>query len=291
MKHGGLSKVTKAPTGSCFGFRRLREDQNDESPFTVADWVRLAAKADIIGLCAALPARQTPTMLSTRARRQDARIQHAIIECIHCAQEKRKCEEAALDRLLVVNSLGRPSWSGYVIAQACLFRKFGRVREAIETEEADECHDVYRGDGPEDGPVPLLELVDTMYFKAARTGLSVAKILTVFLTWAKPFVRRQVRLWMDSHRYIRAFEEAFPGVGRAADDCAGFICWLKRWQEESGHEDLFEMPDLGGEDDVDTLLRQPTMVLGEELPDFEGQPSASETSQMCSSIIVRSTVG
>ena len=133
-----------------------------------------------------------------------------------------------------------------------------------------------------------------MYIKAARTGLSVAKILTVFLTWAKPFVRRQVRVWMGSHRYIRAFEEAFPGVGRSSDDCAGFICWLKRWEEEAGHDDLFEMPALDGEEDQEKLLRQPTMVLGEELPDFDGQPSASETFLRCvrlSSSFVACTIG
>lgn len=149
--------------------------------------------------------------------------------------------------------------------------------KVIEDAEPDQGNEVYLGDGPQDGPVPLENLVDTMFLKSQRTGIDFTKILTVFLVWAKPYVRQQIRKWMDEHPFIKEFETQFQTQRRTAEDCATFIAWLKQWAEdEPEHDGLFLMPTPeADEDEVEAererqwLLRQPTLILGEpeEFPD------------------------
>ena len=158
------------------------------------------------------------------------------------------------------------------------------LRQAIEDDEPGQGDMIYKGDGPGDGPVPLDNLVHTMYLKSQRTGIELEKILIVFLTWAKTYVRQQIRKWMDEHPLIREFEQQFHTERRSAEECAAFIAWLKRWAEdEPQHDALFEIQAKEEEeDDRQWVLKKPTLILGEpEEPEEEcGEavfdPSASQ---------------
>ena len=117
MKRGALSKVMKAPTGSCF--RDRMRPKVIKAHLLWQTGSRWLPRQVYLGIYTAYRVLRCPfgeaddddvRYKSKEARRSHLFVQHAL----HCPKERRKCEEAALDCLLGCrdSQLRRLSWSG-----------------------------------------------------------------------------------------------------------------------------------------------------------------------------------